>query len=185
VKRLSERLGDTAYAMQCKGLELPAYLADTNPGYPWAIAGGHMSMATHLLLVAERDTSVDYWAKAITQRGLFQVRDDMLGICKFTIMSPDMAAQALKHEVGLELTTEELLATVRHAYLRGLWMERKQGFERSDYTLPSQVFDHPNEKLGLTGPFVTREFFASLSEKVWSVFEREIAAFEPALTKIA
>jgi len=177
VKRLSERLGDTAYAMQCKGLELPAYLPDTNPGYPWAIAGGHMSMATHLLYPAERDQSVDYWAKAITQRGLFQVRDDMLGICKFTIMSPDMAAQALKHEVGLEITTQELLATVRHAYIRGLWMERKQGFERSEYTLPSEVFDRPNSKLGLGGPFVTREFFSALSEKVWSVFDQELVNF--------
>ncbi|MDH5751610.1 MAG: aldehyde:ferredoxin oxidoreductase, partial [Deltaproteobacteria bacterium] len=50
LKRLSEGLGETAYAMQIKGLELPAYIPDSNPGYPWAIAGGHMSMATFMLL---------------------------------------------------------------------------------------------------------------------------------------
>ncbi len=68
-----------------------------------------------------------------------------------------------------------MLATVRRAYIRGLWLERKQGFERSDYTLPSEVFDRPNDKLGL-GPFITREFFSALSERVWAVFDKEIAA---------
>ena len=61
--------------MHVKGLELPAYLLVTNPGYPWAIAGGHMSMATYMLLALEGDTSVDYWTKAITERGLYFVRD--------------------------------------------------------------------------------------------------------------
>ncbi|MGA2964311.1 MAG: aldehyde ferredoxin oxidoreductase C-terminal domain-containing protein [Candidatus Korobacteraceae bacterium] len=175
VKRLSEQLGEPAYAMHCKGIELPAYLPDTNPGYPFAIAGGHMSMATPLVLMAERDTSLEYWVKAITQRGLFQVRDDMTGICKFSLMSPDMVVKALKYEIGLEITTPELLATVRRIFMRGLRLERQQGFERSDYTLPSEVFDRPNNKLGV-GPFITREFFSKLSEEVWSVFDKEVAA---------
>jgi aldehyde:ferredoxin oxidoreductase len=175
VKRLSEKLGETGYAMHCKGLELPAYLPDTNPGYPFAIAGGHMSMATNLLLIAERDTSLEYWVKAITQRGLFQLRDDMTGFCKFAGMTPDTIVQALKHELGFEITAPELLAAIRRTYFRGLWLERKQGFQRADYTLPSEVFDRPNDKLGI-GPFITREFFANLSEQVWSVFDKEVAA---------
>jgi len=175
VKRLSERLGETGYAMHCKGVEFAAYLPDTNPGYPFAIAGGHMSMATTLLLMAERDTSLEYWIKAITQRGLFQVRDDMTGLCKFTLMTPDMVAQALANETGLEITTQELLAAVRRMFMRGLWLERKQGFVRAEYTLPAEVFDRPNDKLGIA-PFITREFFAKLSEQVWSVFDAEIAA---------
>ena len=174
VKRLSEQLGETGYAMQCKGMELAGYLPDTNPGYPFAIAGPHMSMATHLLLMAEGDTSLEYWVKAITQRGLFQVRDDMTGVCKFSSMNPDRMVKALKYEIGLEITTQELLAAVRRNFARGLWLERKQGFERADYTLPSEVFDRPNHKLG-RGPFITREFFSSLSEQVWSVFDREVA----------
>ncbi|MHC4931219.1 MAG: aldehyde ferredoxin oxidoreductase N-terminal domain-containing protein, partial [Planctomycetota bacterium] len=43
-KRLSEQLGEPGFAMQCKGVEFPAYLPQTNPGYPFALAGGHMSM---------------------------------------------------------------------------------------------------------------------------------------------
>jgi aldehyde:ferredoxin oxidoreductase len=46
VKRLSRGLGETSYAMHVKGLELPAFLPETNPGYIFAIAGGHMSMQT-------------------------------------------------------------------------------------------------------------------------------------------
>ena len=175
VKRLSETLGETSYAMHVKGLELPAYLPDTNPGYPWAIAGGHMSMATYMLLALENDTSVDYWVKAITERGLYYVRDDLLGLCKFANLNVDLVPDAIKAEVGLDISKAALRATVRRSFIRALWLERKQGYDRSDYTLPSQVFDAPNPALGRE-PFVTREFFAALSERVWQIFDKEIAA---------
>ena len=177
VKRLSDTLGEGGYAMHVKGLELPAYLPDTNPGYPWAIAGGHMSMATYMLLALEGDTSVEYWTTAITERGLYVVRDDLLGLCKFAALNIDQAPQALAHEVGLEIDKDELLAAVRRAFIRALWLERKQGYVREDYTLPSQVFDRPNPALKLSSPpFITRPFFEELSRRVWAVFDKEIAA---------
>ena len=177
-KRLSEQLGETAYAMHCKGLELPAYVPDTNPWYPWAIAGGHMSMATYMLVAMEGDTSLEYWVKAITDRGLVMVRDDLLGVCKFAGLNDEAAAQSLGHEIGLAVTREELLAAVRRAFIRGLWLERKQGYERDDYTMPARVFDSPNPAIKAE-PFVTREFFAALSDRVWEVFDREIASLPP------
>ena len=66
--------------MQSKGVEYPAYLPQTNPGYPWALAGGHMSMRTFLLYVVERETDVDYWIDAITNRGPTYLLDDITGI---------------------------------------------------------------------------------------------------------
>ena len=50
VKRLSDSLGESGYAMHVKGLELPAYLPDTNPGYPLgdrrrAYVDGHLHAA--------------------------------------------------------------------------------------------------------------------------------------------
>ena len=177
VKRLSESLGEPEYAMHVKGLELPAYLPDTNPGYAWAIAGGHMSMATYMLLALEGDTSIEYWTKAITERGLYIVRDDLLGICKFAMLNVETAPAALKHEVGLDVSKEDLLAAVRRSFVRALWLERKQGFERADYTLPGQVFEDPNPALK-TKPFLTREFFDELSDRVWKVFDAEIDALE-------
>jgi len=175
VKRLAESLNEPGYAMHVKGLELPAYLPDTNPGYPWAIAGGHMSMYTFLLLALENDTSVDYWVKAITERGYAPLRDDMTGACKFAGMTQEMAAQAIQAATGLEVSVAELQASFRRAFLRGLALERKQGYGDGDYTLPGQVFDHPNERLK-TPNFITQEFFSEMKRRVWEVLDPEIEA---------
>ncbi len=175
VKRLAESLGEPGYAMHCKGLELPAYIPDSNPGYPWAIAGGHMSMATYMLLALEQDTSVDYWTKAITERGLYFVRDDLLGICKFAGLPIDLAPQVIADELGLRVSKDDLLAATRRAFIHALWLERRQGFEHADYTMPGEVFDRPNPAL-LIPPFITRSFFDALSTRVWAVFDKEIDA---------
>ncbi len=174
LKRLSESLDEPGYAMQVKGLELPAYCPDTNPGYPWAIAGGHMSMATFMLTALVGDTSLDYWVEAITAKGLYQVRDDLLGSCKFAGMNHKMALVALK-DAGLEVSQEDLLAAVRRAFLRGLVLEARQGYDDAEYTLPAQVFEDPNPGLG-TPSFITPEFFSQLKERVWAVFKPEMEA---------
>jgi aldehyde:ferredoxin oxidoreductase len=173
VKRLSESLHEPGYAMQVKGLELPAYIPDTNPGYAWAIAGGHMSMGTFMLLALQGDTSMDYWVDAITRKGLYQVRDDLLGSCKFAGMNHKMALTALKEATGLEVTQDDLLAATRRAFLRGLVLEERQGYVDADYTLPAQVFEDPNPKLGVPS-FVTPEFFRELKQRVWAVFRPEM-----------
>lgn len=176
VKRLSEKLGETGYAMHAKGVEYAAYQPDSNPGYPWTIAGTHMSFATYLLYALEKDPSLDYWTKAITERAMLIVRDDMLGICKFSFLSADNAAALVKEAIGFEVTGQEIVAATRRAFMRGLWLERRQGFERAEYTMPDEVLDRPNDKVALA-PFVTREFFNELSERVWAVFDKEMAAF--------
>ena len=145
VKRLADSLNEPAYAMQVKGLELPAYLPDTNPGYPWAIAGGHMSMYTFLLLALENDTSLDYWVKAITQRGYAPLRDDMTGACKFAGMTQEMAVRAIQAVTGLEVSVEELQASFRRAFLRGLALERKQGYEDGTTPCPPRCSSIPTK----------------------------------------
>ena len=69
VLRLAHETGEPEYAMHAKGVEFPAYLPHTNPAYPWALAGGHMSMRTYLLAQIERETDVEYWVDATTNRG--------------------------------------------------------------------------------------------------------------------
>lgn len=137
-----------------------------------------MSMATYMLVAMEGNTSLDYWVQAITERGLLVVRDDLLGVCKFAGLNAEVAARCLGDEIGLHVTRAELLAAVRRAFIRALWLERKQGYERDDYTMPAQVFDNPNPAIKAE-PFVTREFFAALSDRVWEVFDREIASLPP------
>ncbi len=175
VMRLSQQLAETAYAMQVKGLELPAYLPETNPGYAFAIAGGHMSMFTHMNLLREGITDLDYWVNAITRVGLYQVGQDMLGMCKFIGMGVDneLIPKAIKLTAGIELSSEDVVAAVRRAYLRGLALERQQGYADEDYTLPGQVFESPNPNVKLPS-FITPVFFEQLKARVWEVFEPEM-----------
>ena len=175
-KRLSEQLGEPQYAMHCKGVELPAYLAQTNPGYPWALAGGHMSMRTYLLLVTERETGMDYWVDAITQRGPLFMRDDMIGICKFAGMTTDQMAAAITMITGLAITEQDLDAAIMRTYLRGWKLEKKQGFTRDDYRLPGEVHaEYPQIDLP---HFNTAEFFEELQGKVCDHFDKMLESEE-------
>ena len=180
VKRLSEELGETAYAMHVKGLELPAYLPDTNPGYAFAIAGGHMSMGTHMYLAKEGKTSVDEWVEVITRQGLLQVGYDMIGLCKFVGvgMGHDLITRAIKEATGLTVTSGEIVAAVRRAYLRGLALELRQGYADEEYTLPAQVFDNPNPQVTLPA-FITPEFFAQMKKSIWEIFTAEMEGLLP------
>ncbi len=177
--RLTQKTDEAHYAMQVKGLELPAYLPETNPGYAWAIAGGHMSMATFMLLAFNRETSLAGWVTAITERGLLQVRDDLIGICKFAGINHQQAALAVSCGGELEVSEAMLTDAVRRCYLLGLWMEQRQGYQHSEYTLPEIVFSEPNPHLGFEN-FLSREFFAQLSEQVWAVFDPQIETLVPA-----
>jgi len=168
-KRAAAELGEPAYAMHCKGIEFPAYLPQTNPGYPWALAGGHMSMSTYLLLLYEKETGLDYWVEAITERGPKVMRDDLLGICKFSGMSDSNLAVALATITGLELEAGELQRVVRRTYLRGYRIERNQGFDQSDYDMPADVHENfPQIELPY---FNTMKFFAELKPRVTEKFD--------------
>jgi len=181
-KRLSESTGETAYAYHVKGLELPAYQPETNPGYAWAIAGGHMSMGTYGLLTREGKSDIDSWVRGITQEKLNIVGFDMVGLCKFFDITKGIGTQmvvdCLQSEFGLELTGEEIAAAVRRAFLRGLALELRQGYGRDEYTLPAEVFERPNPNIQLP-PITSVEFFAELGKRVWEVFEPELNGLLP------
>ncbi|RMF89355.1 MAG: aldehyde:ferredoxin oxidoreductase [Nitrospinota bacterium] len=175
VKRLSESLGETDYAMHCKGVELPAYLPETNPGYPFAIAGGHMSMRTFLLLVFEGKTDMDYWEDAIVNRGIYYTRDDLLGVCKFAGAPDAHLVKAFQDMYGVTLTPQDMFDATMRTYLRGLLLERKQGTTLDDYVLPARTYTrNPNVKLP---HFITPEFFNELRERVLRRFEEKIKEY--------
>ena len=176
-KRLSEKTGETSYAYHVKGLEIPAYQPETNPGYAWAIAGGHMSMGTYGVLIREGKSDLESWVKAITEEKLQIVGFDMIGLCKFFDIAKgictDMVVDCLKSEHGIEVTTADLRAAVRKAFLRGLALELRQGYEKEEFTLPAEVFENPNPHIKLPR-IATPEFFGELSDRVWAVFEPEL-----------
>lgn len=180
--RLSQQTGETSYAYQVKGLELPAYQPETNPGYAWAIAGGHMSMGTYGLLTREGKSDLDSWVEGITRTKLQIVGFDMIGLCKFFDITKGICTQmvvdCLKSEFNLEVTTDELAAAVRRAFLRGLALELRQGYEKAEYALPAEVWERPNPHIKL--PCITTpEFLDALQRRVWAVFEPELDGLLP------
>ena len=175
VMRLSEELGETDYAMHCKGVELPAYLPETNPGYPFAIAGGHMSMRTFLFLIFEEETSLDYWEDAILNRGIHYTRDDLIGTCKFAGTPDSFILDAIKDWTGVPMTEQELQDGVMRTYLRGLLLERKQGFTDEDYVLPERVYER-QEHIKVP-QFITPEFWTELRNRVLKGFDKRIEEF--------
>jgi aldehyde:ferredoxin oxidoreductase len=172
VKRLATSLGDTAYAMECKGLELPAYLPETNPGYPFAMAGGHMSMRTFLLLVFEGKTDLDYWEDAVVNRGIYYTRDDLIGLCKFAGTPDESIIPAFRDLYGVHLTQEDMFHATMRTYLRGLVLERRQGATIDDYVLPERAFT-PNPHVKLPH-FITPEFWTELRRRVFKAFDQKI-----------
>lgn len=175
VKRLAEAVGETSYAMHCKGLELPAYLPETNPGYPFALAGGHMSMRTFLLLVFEGKTDLDYWVNAIVNRGIYYTRDDLIGLCKFAGTPDRVISPALRELYQVEISADDMLHATQRTYLRGLLLERKQGTTLEDYVLPERTYTrNPHVELP---HFITPEFMHTLRARVLQEFDAQIASY--------
>jgi aldehyde:ferredoxin oxidoreductase len=163
--------------MHCKGLELPAYLPETNPGYPFAIAGGHMSMRTFLLLVFDGKTDMNYWVGAITEpgRGTYYTRDDILGLCKFAGAPDKVIEPVFKDFYGVEVTRDDMVHAAQRTYLRGLLLEHKQGTTLDDYVLPARVYEkNPNVQLP---HFITPEFWQELRQRVFQIFDTQIEQY--------
>jgi aldehyde:ferredoxin oxidoreductase len=173
-KRAAEELGEPGYAMHCKGVEFPAYLPQTNPGYPWAVAGGHMSMNTYLLLLYKKETGMDYWVDAIAKWGWLAIRDDLIGVCKFSGMNDQQLLDAIEAISGLKVEKPDLKRAVLRTQLRGLRMEKQQGFTDADYDMPAEVHQqYPQIELP---HFNTKEFHGELKQKVNARFDELMVA---------
>ncbi|MDG5468069.1 aldehyde ferredoxin oxidoreductase C-terminal domain-containing protein [Deltaproteobacteria bacterium IMCC39524] len=175
--RLSQSLNETSYAYHVKGLEIAAYQPETNPGYAWAIAGGHMSMGTYGLLTREGKSDLDSWVKGITEDKLHIVGFDMIGLCKFFDIAKGIGTQmvvdCLKSEFDLDVSVDNIRAAVRRAFLRGLALELRQGYTKAEFCLPAEVFENPNQNIKL--PNITSpEFIEKLEKRVWEIFEPEL-----------
>lgn len=172
--RLSTQQAEPAYAMHAKGVEFPAYLPHTNPSYPWALAGGHMSMRTYLLAIVERETDVDYWVDATVNRGPKFILDDITGMCKFSMITPDLEAEAMRILTGLDVDEGALLEVVDRTFLRGYASERRQGFIDDDYVLPAEA--HLPIENSTVPQFNSPEFFAEFQPRVLAELDRRVRA---------
>jgi aldehyde:ferredoxin oxidoreductase len=106
----------------------------------------------------------------------------MIGLCKFFDITKGICTQmvvdCLKSEFNLNVTTEALAAAVRRAYLRGLALELRQGYEKDEYTLPAEVWERPNPNIKLPN-ITSQDFIAELQKRVWAVFLPEMEGLLP------
>ncbi len=182
--RLSQKTGETDYAYHVKGLEIAAYQPETNPGYIWAIAGGHMTMGTYGMLIREGKTDFDSWVDAITRDKLQIVGFDMIGLCKFFDITKGIGTQmvvdCLKSDFNLEVTEDDLKLAVRRAFILGLIMEKRQGYTMAEYALPAEVAKEPNPHIRV--PDISNpDYIEQLSQRVWAVFRPEMEQVEKEL----
>lgn len=178
VKAISEEIGGGAYAMHSKGVEHSAYLGQTNPGYPFAVAGGHMSMRTFLLYVMDpqcQPESAQYWIDQITQQGWSCITKDLHGGCLFALSPPDQVAEGVESIYGVPFTAERLLDATYRAHILGFALERKQGTTLADYDMPDEL--HTGERKGdLPGVhFLSRELHREIRDSVFAHFTSDVS----------
>jgi len=176
VKAISESVGGAGFAMHCKGVELPAYLGQTNPGYPFGLAGGHMSMRTFLLYVLDPNRepeSVDYWVEKITREGWDMIAKDLHGGCLFFLAPPAEVAKGIESIYGISMTGERILKAAHRTHLLGFALEQRQGAEPEDYGMPEEIFVG-NRKGDLPGVhFLTEEMFLEIRGRVLSTMKAD------------
>jgi aldehyde:ferredoxin oxidoreductase len=140
-----------------------------------------MSMRTYMVLLMERETGVDHWVDTITSvdRGLSFMRDDMVGLCKFSMLSNADVAEAIASATGVRLSEQDIRDAALRTFLRGYRLEKLQGFTRADYQMPAAV--HEKSDAIELPYFNTPEFFAELREKVLDKFDALLESNLPTL----
>jgi aldehyde:ferredoxin oxidoreductase len=133
-----------------------------------------MSMRTFLLAQIERETDVDYWVDATTNRGPRFMLDDITGLCKFSLLDPAIEAEAIRIATGLDISADELLEVVDRTFIRGYANERRRGFVLDDYSLPSEA--HEPIEHSTVPQFNTEEFFSEFRDRVIEELDQRATA---------
>lgn len=164
VRRLAREIGDEATAIHVHGLELAAYLGNTDPGAAFALVGNHMTMATFNSAINKLIFTVDQWEEEITVNGLKRLSYDMVGLCKFANL-PTSQWEAVLAAEGVPCTTAEIDAAAIEAYRIGRQIDARQGFTTEDDFLPERCYSQlPGQG---TPQFLTPEFFSELKPRVY------------------
>ncbi len=181
VRKIADKIGGQAFAMHAKGVEFSAYLGQTNPGYPFAIAGGHMSMRTFLLYIMDpecKPESTDYWVQQICEEGWKMINKDLHGGCLFSMADSDQISESIKSIFDVPFTPERVLEATYKTFLLGFALEQKQGITATEYDMPSEVFSG-QAKGNLKGAnFLTRHIFEEVRDRVLGKLNDDVKAFD-------
>lgn len=157
-------------AMHVKGIELPAYPGNFNPGYAFAIAGPHMSIDTYnRAWFPGAENSVNEWVENI-MRGPIMILYDMDGLCKFSKVSFDNVAILYERVFGEETSTEQLKQCAKQVNQRARGIDARLGFTDVDDVLPEKCYE---PLAGSTlAHFNTKELFDKVKQGVYQEFAK-------------
>lgn len=165
VRRLARQVGDEGSAIHVHGLELAAYLGNTDPGAAFSLVGNHMTMATFNSAINKLITTLDEWEREIVDLGLRRLVYDMIGLCKFANTPMDQWEPILR-EMGIDCKVDDLYAASLEIYRQGRQLDYAQGFTYEDDTLPERCFQQlPGQGIP---QFMTRDFLEQLKPRVYS-----------------
>ena len=78
--------------------------------------------------------------------------------------TPEMHAEALRIAANLDIDEAALLDTTHRTFIRGYAVERKSGFDETDYVLPAEA--HEPLETSTLEYFNTPEFFAEMQGRI-------------------
>jgi aldehyde:ferredoxin oxidoreductase len=165
VKRMARATGDPDTAIHSHGMELAAYLGNTDPGAAFALVGNHMTMATFNSAINKLISNLDQWENEIVKFGLLRLAYDMAGLCKFANLPMEHWAPVLK-EMNIPCTADEIRDACITIYRMGREIDYRQGFTHDDDVLPGRCFQQiPGQG---TAQFMTPEFLEALKPRVYA-----------------
>jgi aldehyde:ferredoxin oxidoreductase len=182
VKRASEAIpGSDALAIHVKGLELPGYDPRGMKGqalcYALADRGGcHLRSSTLGPELLGRPPGYDrlaYDGKAdlIAQLQLEKIVFNMIPLCLFagSEITIEDGAEAVSAVTGRNVTEENLLEAANRTRALIRLFNAREGFDRSDDTLPDRLFDEPSTRGHSCGETVDRAVFERLLTDYYAV----------------
>ncbi len=154
-KWFAKKCGHPEFAMQVKGLELPAYdaRAFTAMGLTYSTSNrGGCHLRSYIIGPEGIATpfAIDRFSKTGKARIVKLYQDntamiDSLGVCLFTsfALNPDLYAELLGAVIGVDIPSEEFLKIGERIWNIERIYNNREGFTSKDDTLPNRIINEP------------------------------------------
>ncbi|MCD6514049.1 MAG: aldehyde ferredoxin oxidoreductase family protein [Candidatus Odinarchaeota archaeon] len=150
-KRAAQKIGKGAerYAVNVKGMELPAYDPRSTPGMALAyvtndIGGAHNRAWTMYVEIFNPDYerySIKKKPQLVIDSQRSRTLPDIMGYCRFILLSYDEYAALYTALTGIEVTGDDLVEVTDRVYTLTRLFNTREGFTRDDDSLPPRMYD--------------------------------------------
>jgi len=178
VKKASEKLGGTDFAMQCKGLEYPQY----EPRGSWGMSMSYAVSdrgACHMRAYAPNEEVFNASIPPYTSEGKGQVVYDLgeFNAIKFSCCLCDLwgtvnyeyMSELLTLITGKEWTVEDMSTIGRRVLNIGRAFNQREGFTRKDDTMPERLSKEALKHGPAAGQKIPKEAFQDMLDQYYKI----------------